>query len=115
MKHDLTVKQICKTCIKEVHGREYFLYELYSDFCDVLDERGLLHIEMEQNFLPEFVQNYWDCFSQELYEIEGNYPDLEPQEFDGDERWWLYLDARLDNKTIGFECLSCIISKTPHP
>lgn len=115
MKLDLTLKQTCQTCNKESHGREHFMYEIYNDFSEVLDERGLLHIEMEENLFPEFVEKYWDCFLQDLCEIEGDNPDLESREFDGDERWWLYLDARLDKKTIGFECLSCIISKTPHP
>ena len=115
MKLDLTLKQTCQTCNKESHGREHFMYEIYNDFCEVLDERGLLHIEMEENLLPEFVEKYWDCFLQDLCEIEGDNPDLESREFDGDERWYLYLDAKLDHRINGFECTNCIIAKTPHP
>jgi hypothetical protein len=115
MKHDLTLKQTCNVCKKESYEREHFLYELFYDFCRVLDKRGLLHMEMHQNYLPEFVQKYWDCFSQEIYQIEGYNLDLESQEFDGDERWYQFLDAKLDNRINGFECTNCIISKTPHP
>jgi hypothetical protein len=115
MKQDLTVKQTCKTCNKELHQREYFMYEIYNDFCEVLDERGLLHLEMEQDLLPEFVEKYWDCFVQYLYEIEGDNPDHASQDFDGYERWYQYLDAKLDHRINGFECTNCIISRTPHP
>ena len=90
-------------------------YELYSDFCEVLKERGLLEIEMEQDYLPEFVETYWDHFLEDLEESEGEQPEFEPQELDGDERWYIYLETFIENRTVGFECTNCIIAKTPHP
>ena len=115
MKQYLTKKQTCNTCNKEVHDREHFMYELYSDFCEVLNERGLLEIEMEQDYLPEFVETYWDHFSEDLVESEGEQLEFEPQELDGDERWYIYLETFIENRTVGFECTNCIISRTPHP
>ena len=109
MKTDLTLKQTCKTCNKELHDREHFMYELYSDFCDVLEERGLLHIEMDNDYLPGFVETYWDQFSKDLEVSERDNLNLDPRKLSDNERWHNYLFARIENRTVGFECTNCII------
>ena len=115
MKQYLTKKQTCNTCNKEVHDREHFMYELYSDFCEVLKERGLLEIEMEQDYLPEFVETYWDHFYKYLKKSERDNLSIESQKLSDSERFDIYRWARVDKRTSGFECTNCIISKNPHP
>ena len=90
------------------------MHELYIDFCDVLEERGLLHIEMDNDYLPGFVETYWDHFSDDLEASECDNLNLEPQKLSDNERWHNYLFARIENRIVGFECTNCIISKT-HP
>ena len=113
MKQDLTVKQTCKTCNKESHAREYFLDELYNDFCEVLDVRGLLDIEMDNDHLSELVETYWDHFYEDLEESERDNLNIESQKLGVNERFDIYRWARWKFRTIGFECTNCIISRTP--
>jgi hypothetical protein len=115
MKQNLTVKQSCKTCKKEAYGREYFLFELYEDLCGILDDRGLLQIEMDNYYLPGLIETYWDHFYEYLKESERDILSTESQKLSDSERFDIYRWARVDKRTSGFECTNCIISKTPHP
>ena len=93
--------------------RPIILDELYNDFCEVLDVRGLLDIEMDNDHLSELVETYWDHFYEDLEESERDNLNIESQKLGVNERFDIYRWARWKFRTIGFECTNCIISRTP--
>jgi hypothetical protein len=95
--------------------REYFMYELYNDFCEVLVARGVLDLEIEGNYLPDLVESYWDALADQGQRSrtvssasELQWPDID--------RHLDFLDHRAGKSpTEDFECTDCLIARTPHP